>query len=131
MLPWMREKIYGIRQNLISSLNRRCDSVPRSQIFGRGIMIVSDTNVFSSGILKLNVISMEGYVWNIDTAPDMTVDKLKTMALCHFYSPIECMKVTSNYKLVLVSEKRPLDNDNSIMQEGLRDNGDYYPILYT
>jgi hypothetical protein len=87
--------------------------------------------MFSSGLLKLSVISIEGGVWNIDAAPDMTVDKLKTMALCHFYSPLECVKVTSNYKLVLVSKKRPLDNDNSVLQEGLRDNGDYCPTLYT
>jgi hypothetical protein len=86
--------------------------------------------MFSSGLLKLTVISIEGGVWNIDAAPDMTVDKLKAMTLCHFYSPLECVKVTSNYKLVLVSEKRPLDNNNSVLQEGLRDNGDYCPIFY-
>ncbi|GFG37135.1 hypothetical protein Cfor_05795, partial [Coptotermes formosanus] len=88
-------------------------------------MFVSDTGIFRSDLVKLTVISVEGSVWNIDAAPDISVDKLKTMALCHFFSPLECVKVTSNYKLVLVSEKRPLDNDNSILQEGLRDNGDY------
>lgn len=92
-------------------------------------MIVSDTSMFSSGLLKLRVISIEGGVWNVDAASDMSVDKLKTMALCHFYSPIECVKVTSKYKFVLVSEKRPLDNDHSVSQEGLRNNGDYCPTL--
>lgn len=125
MLPWMREKLYGSRQKLISILNRRCDSVPRSEVLDRGNMFVSDTNLFSSDLVKLSVISNEGGVWNIDAATDITVDKLKTMALCHFYNPLECVKVTPNYKLVLVSDKRPLDNDNSVLQEGLRDNGDY------
>ncbi|XP_069668935.1 ubiquitin-associated domain-containing protein 1 isoform X2 [Periplaneta americana] len=122
MLPWMREKLYGSRQKLISILNRRCDSVPRSEVLDRGNMFVSDTNLFSSDLVKLSVISNEGGVWNIDAATDITVDKLKTMALCHFYNPLECVKVTPNYKLVLVSDKRPLDNDNSVLQEGLRDN---------
>ncbi|PNF36614.1 Ubiquitin-associated domain-containing protein 1 [Cryptotermes secundus] len=85
-------------------------------------MFVSDTDIFSNSLVKLSVISAEGGVWNIDAAPDITVEKLKIMALCHFYSPLEYVKVTSNHKLVLVSEKRPLDNNNSVLQEGLRNN---------
>ncbi|PSN39238.1 Ubiquitin-associated domain-containing protein 1 [Blattella germanica] len=122
MLPWMREKLYGSRQKLINILNRRCDSVPRSEVLTRDNMFVSDTNIFGSELVKLSVISSEGNIWSIDAAPDITVDKLKSMALGHFYNPLECVKVTPNYKLVLVSEKRPLDNDNSVLQEGLRDN---------
>jgi hypothetical protein len=123
----MREKLNGSRQKLVSILNRRCNSVPRE----RGSMFVSDSSIFSSGLVKLSVISIEGGVWNIDAAADVTVEKLKTMALCHFYSPLERVKVTSNYKLVLVSGKRPLDNDNSVLQEGLRDNGDYCLVFVT
>lgn len=85
-------------------------------------MFVSETNIFTRDLVKLNVISVEGSIWSIDAAPDISVDKLKTMALCHFISPLECVKVTSNYKLVLVSERRPLDDNNSVLQEGLRDN---------
>jgi hypothetical protein len=99
--------------------------VPRSEIARPADMFVSDTNIFTSDLVKLSVISVEGSVWNIDASPDISVDKLKTMALCHFISPLECVKVTSNYKLVLVSERRLLDNDSSVLQEGLRDNGDY------
>lgn len=85
-------------------------------------MFVSDNDIFSSCLVKLSVISTEGGVWNIDAAPDITVEKLKIMALCHFYSPLDYVRVTSNYKFVLVSEKRPLDNNNSVLQEGLRNN---------
>lgn len=92
-------------------------------------MFVSDTSIFSGDLVKLSVISLEGAVWNIDAAPDISVGKLKTMALCHFFSPLESVKVASNYKLVSVSERRPLDNDNSVFQEGLRDNGDYFLAL--
>jgi len=99
--------------------------VPRSEIAKQGDMFVSETNIFTSDLVKLSVISIEGSVWNIDASPDISVDKLKTMALCHFISPLECVKVTSNYKLLLVSERRLLDNDSSVLQEGLRDNGDY------
>jgi hypothetical protein len=89
-------------------------------------MFVSDSNIFTSDHVKLSVISLEGLVWNIDASPDISVDELKIMALCHFINPLECMNMISNwYKLYLVSERRLLDNDNSVLQEGLRDNGDY------
>ena len=99
--------------------------IPERHISRPGDMFVFDTNIFKSDLVKLSVINIEGSVWNIDASPDISVDKLKTMALCHFISPLECVKVTSNYKLVLVSERRLLDNDNTVLQEGLRDNGDY------
>jgi len=99
--------------------------VPRGEIARQEEMFVSDTNIFTSDLVTLSVISIEGSVWNIDASPDISVDKLKTMALCHFISPLECVKVTSNFKLVLVSERRLLDNDSSVLQEGLRENGDY------
>jgi hypothetical protein len=92
---------------------------------------MNDTNIFTTCPVKLSVISTEGGVWNVDAAPDITVEKLKTMALCHFHSPLACVQMTSSYKLVSVSEKRPLDNNNSILQEGLRNSGDYCPVLLT
>lgn len=92
---------------------------------------MNDTNTFSTCPVKLSVISTEGGVWNVDVAPDITVEKLKTMALCHFHSPLACVQMTSRYKLVSVSEKRPLDNNNSILQEGLRNSGNYCPALLT
>ena len=88
-------------------------------------MFVSETIIFTSDQVNLSVISIEGLVWNIDASPDVSVDKLKTMALCHFISLLERVKVASNYKLLLVSERRLLDNDSSVLQEGLRENGDY------
>lgn len=94
-------------------------------------MFVSDSDIFSNSLVKLSVISTEGGVWNVDAAPDITVEKLKIMAFCHFYSPLEYVKVTSNHKLVLVSEERPLDNNNSVLQEGLRNNGDYCSAFVT
>ncbi|GLH04767.1 Ubiquitin-associated domain-containing protein 1 [Gryllus bimaculatus] len=121
MLPWMKEKLSGSRQRLINIWNRRCDSETKE--FTRNDMFVSDTtSLFESDSVRLSVISIEGNVWNIDAAPDFTVEKIKTMALCHFYNPLETVKVTPNYKLVLVTGKRLLVNDNSVVQEGLKDN---------
>jgi hypothetical protein len=89
-------------------------------------MFVSESNIFTSDHVKLSVISIEGLVWNTDASPDISVDKLKRMALGHFFSPLDCsVRISDWYKLVLVSERRLLDNDNSVLQEGLRDNGDY------
>ncbi|XP_067001882.2 ubiquitin-associated domain-containing protein 1 [Anabrus simplex] len=122
MLPWMREKLFGGRQKLINILNRRCESETKTNSRSLADMFVSDSNIFSSENVKLSVISSEGGVWNVDAAPDFTVDKLKTMALCHFYNPVESAKVSANYRLVLVSERRSLVNDNSVFQEGLKSN---------
>jgi hypothetical protein len=88
-------------------------------------MYMNDTNIFNTFPVKLSVISTEGGVWNINAAPDITMERLKTMALCHFHNPLACVQMTSSYKLVSVLEKRTLDNNNSIFQEGLRSNGDY------
>lgn len=121
MLPWMKEKLSGSRQRLINIWNRRCDSEIKE--FSRSDMFVSETtSIFESDSVKLCVISIEGNVWNLDAAPDFTVEKIKTMALCHFYNPLETVKVTPNYKLVLVTGKRLLANDHSVVQEGLKDN---------
>jgi hypothetical protein len=92
-------------------------------------MLPSDTSIFNNCLVKLNVISTEGGVWNIDAAPDLTVEKLKIMSMCHFYSPLACVQMTSSYKLVSVSEKRPLDNNNTILQEGLKNSGDLCPTF--
>lgn len=119
MLPWMKEKLTGSRQRLISIWNRRCGSESEDI---SGDMFVSETSsIFENGAVKLSVISTEGNVWNIDASPEFTIEKIKTMALCHFYNPLESVKVTPNYKLVLVSGKRLLTNDNSVVQEGLKD----------
>ncbi|XP_063234805.1 ubiquitin-associated domain-containing protein 1 [Bacillus rossius redtenbacheri] len=120
MLPWMREKIISGRQKLFNILHRReSDCESSVDIFSEPTMFVSDTNIFSSDVIKLKVISGEGSVWDFDAVPDLTIDKIKTMALCHFYNPLECVKVASKYKLVSVNEKKCLGNDNTVLQEGL------------
>jgi len=97
-------------------------SVPRSEIARQGNMFESDANILTSDLVNLNVIIIKGSVWNIDVSPDISVDKLKTMALCHYISLLECVKETSNYKLVLLSERSLLDNDSSVLQERFGDN---------
>ncbi|CAG2053642.1 unnamed protein product [Timema podura] len=120
MLPWVREKLFGSRQKIINILNRRCESETRRDVPTNEDMFVSDSNLFTNDLVKLKVVNLEGYVWDVDAAQDFTMDKLKTMALCHFYNPIESVKVTPNFRLVLVSERRPLGNDNTVFQEGLK-----------
>lgn len=85
-------------------------------------MFVSDSNLFSD-LIKLTVISIEGAVWVVDAAPDFTIEKLKSMALCRFYNPAESIKMQDKYKLILISEKRTLENENTLNQELLKDNG--------
>nr|CAD7395828.1 unnamed protein product [Timema poppensis] len=120
MLPWVREKLFGSRQKIINILNRRCESETRRDVPTNEDMFVSDSNLFTNDLVKLKVVNLEGYVWDVDAPQDFTMDKLKTMALCHFYNPLESVKVTPNFRLVLVSERRSLGNDNTVFQEGLK-----------
>lgn len=87
-------------------------------------MLVSECSLFASKNIKICVISAESFVWSFDVSPDFSVDKVKLMALGHFYNPSETIKAGASYKLVLVSktDSRKLSDDLTLAQEGVKDN---------
>lgn len=88
--------------------------------------------------LKLVVLNSEGREYSLDVPTNMTVERVKKMAVCHFFSPREAVGVSlgeeraaidgskastgiRTYRLVLVREARPLAETNSVQLEQLID----------
>ena len=66
---------------------------------------------------------MEGVDIMLDVAPDMTVDKLKVLAVSHLHDPTESAKTSLYHKLVQVSTSKVLNEERSLTQESVRENG--------
>ena len=86
-------------------------------------MFVSEASLFSSSTMKIRICSMEGVDIMLDVAPDMTVDKLKVLAVSHLHDPTESAKTSLYHKLVQVSTSKVLDEERSLTQESVRENG--------
>ncbi|XP_035209110.1 ubiquitin-associated domain-containing protein 1-like isoform X2 [Stegodyphus dumicola] len=85
-------------------------------------MYVVDTSIGSIETMKITVINSSGFYWVVDVLPEFTIDKLKLMALSHFFNPIDSIKVSDRYKLILVSQNRPLPDESTIRDEEIREN---------
>ena len=86
-------------------------------------MFVSEASLFSSSTMKIRICSMEGVDIMLDVAPDMTVDKLKVLAVSHLHDPTESAKTSLYHKLVQVSTSKVLNEERSLTQESVRENG--------
>jgi len=86
-------------------------------------MFVSDP-LFPATAIKIKIYNCEGGQWLLDVSPDVNIQNIKLMALGHFFNPVEAVqpKISSQYKLVLVSEGRSLSDDNTVIQESLKEN---------
>ncbi|GFV39074.1 ubiquitin-associated domain-containing protein 1 [Trichonephila clavipes] len=86
------------------------------------VMYVVNTSLGSIETMKITVINSTGAYWVVDVLPEFTIDKLKLMALSHFFNPIDSIKVSDRYKLILVSQNRPLPDESTIRDEEIREN---------
>lgn len=78
--------------------------------------------------MKISVMSSTGVEWSVEILPEYTVEKLKQMSLSHFCNPLDCIKLSDYYKLVSVSQARPLCDLSSVREEKIRD-GDELLLL--
>jgi len=89
-------------------------------------MLVSETNIFSSPktSLRLRIINAEGDVWVVDIEPDVTVDRLKQMALTHFYNKHSdsTVKSSSHFKLIIPVRHSQLQDDLPLADQGVTEN---------
>lgn len=123
----MRDKLHGGRQKIARVFSRRNGSevnVPCPSTKEK-TMLVADTNLIPNENIKLHVIGIDGTVWTIDAVPFLNIANLQTMALGHFYNPVETSKLGPSYKLFSVSLNRVLDPDSTIKDEGLSNDGKY------
>lgn len=98
-------------------------------------------------MLQLVVLNSEGRDYSLEVPTEMTVERVKKMAVGHFFNPAEAVggsigddrvavdgskSTTGNrtYRLVLVREARPLAETNSIQLEKLMDNGKFFFVCY-
>ncbi|KAL0273597.1 UNVERIFIED_CONTAM: hypothetical protein PYX00_006230 [Menopon gallinae] len=117
MIPWMKVKIYGSRERLSNMWRNRNGSSKKDSTPTR---TASQTLGSTDEDEKLKMyITAEGGTWLVGVDADMTVEKLKIMALTHFFSSAESQKLASKYRLVCVSERRTLPNGSTLIQEGL------------
>lgn len=91
-------------------------------------MLYLRASVSSVGDMKITVISNTGLEWTADILPEYTVEKLKQMSLIHFCNPLDCLKLSEYYKLVSVSQARPLSDHNSVHEEQVADGGEYVSV---
>lgn len=98
-------------------------------------MFVSDTLVFSPSTMKVRITNMEGVDIIDEFRPDLTVDMVKIRSLSQLFSPMESMKVSLYHKVLLVRTGKVLNEESTLQQEGLRDNGEklfrYFSITHT
>lgn len=72
--------------------------------------------------IKMNIIGNDE-TWSVGATNESTIEKIKLMAISHFYSSNDSHKLAPKYRLISVSEKRALPNTSTLFQEGLKNNG--------
>lgn len=92
-------------------------------------MFVSDSLVFPPSTMKVRITNMEGVDILEDFRPDATVDMVKIRSLSQLFSPMESMKVSLYHKVLLVRTGKVLNEEYTLQQEGLRDNGKNISIV--
>lgn len=130
MLSWLKRRArLTINSRYIGLLRRNINSD----------MFVSDLSLPNQQNIKLVVINSEGRDFSVDVPAETSVERIKTMAVGHFFNPIEAVgglpdekegegvKISNvngirKYRLVLVREARPLLENSSCNFEQLTDN---------
>ncbi|XP_076296138.1 kip1 ubiquitination-promoting complex subunit 2 [Lasioglossum baleicum] len=69
----------------------------------------------------INVISPEGHVANVTVQPNLTIEKIKTLAMKQLYGN-DKTKEPSQFRLVHLSKFKQLSNGNNISDEEIRQN---------
>ena len=86
-------------------------------------MFVSDTSIFPASKMKIRICAMTGVEFTSTFSPDSTVDNLKVVALSHFFGPADSMKDAIYHKIVLVRTGKSLEDDKTLQQQGVVENG--------
>ncbi|KAK4315357.1 hypothetical protein Pmani_013411 [Petrolisthes manimaculis] len=123
MLAWLKR-----RARVTTSINLLRRHLPSDMFVSEPVQSILTPS------LKLVVVNNEGQDFSLEVPPDMTVERVKKMALGHFYDPAvatggdergsgEGGKTGGErtYRLVLVREARSLNETNSLHLEQLLD----------
>ena len=86
-------------------------------------MFVSDTSLFPTSKIRLRICGMNGIDFISSYHQDSTVDNLKVAALSQCFGPSDSMKDAIYHKIVLVRTGRTLEDDKTLQQQGVVENG--------
>ncbi|XP_064649916.1 ubiquitin-associated domain-containing protein 1-like isoform X2 [Lineus longissimus] len=88
-------------------------------------MFVTESNTFDTDNMKLRLTNMEGVDWIVDVPSTFSVDKLKVMALGHFYAPAQessSMRSSLYHRLLCSRNGKVLDEDSTLAEAGVENN---------
>ncbi|XP_052788907.1 ubiquitin-associated domain-containing protein 1-like [Mya arenaria] len=86
-------------------------------------MFVSDTNIFPSSALKIRISCPDGTDIFASFLPESTVDNLKVAILGNILQDSALsLKESLYYKVVLVRTLRSLEDDKTLLEQGVEDN---------
>ena len=73
--------------------------------------------------MKIRICAMNGVEFTSMFNPESTVDNLKVVALSNFFGPGDSMKDAIYHKIVLVRTGKSLDDEKTLQQQGVVENG--------
>nr|ACE75347.1 ubiquitin-associated domain-containing protein [Glyptapanteles indiensis] len=133
MIPWMKEQIADVWNRKNSSRTAKKASTATSGS-GSGLPCTTNDNKndnkcnnkmmpltatsSSSNSFNVSVISLEGDLLDVLVKPDFSVDKLKSIAIKHFYNQ-DPSKVSSGFHLIHAEHIRQLSDDSSLVDENI------------
>lgn len=86
-------------------------------------MFVSESSILSPSVVRLRISSIEGVTVVLEASPDTPVDQLKIAAVGQIYNPNEGYKLSLYYRLLHVASGRVLNEDSTLMNAAVGDNG--------
>lgn len=85
-------------------------------------MVVTDAHLFPPSDMKVRITSWDGRDFILDVTRDWIVDKLKVVAMEHFFKPGDSMKTSLYHRLIHVRLSKRLYEDKTLGQTGVKDN---------
>ena len=73
--------------------------------------------------MKIRICAMNGVEFTSMFNPESTVDNLKVVALSNFFGPGDSMKDAIYHKIVLVRTGKSLDDEKTLQQQDVVENG--------
>lgn len=120
----MKIKVYGSRRRLSSMWKNRNGSSKKDSTPSKGASQNLESVLEDDENIKMNIIGNDE-TWSVGATNESTIEKLKLMALSHFFNSTDSHKLAPKYRLISVAEKRPLPNTSTLYQEGLKNNGEF------
>ncbi|XP_033220457.1 ubiquitin-associated domain-containing protein 1 [Belonocnema kinseyi] len=119
MLPWIREHIVDAWHSRKSSRAQRRSLILSSVRSGVPENLNTAMHMPSSSApdtFTVNIISFGGSVLEVTVKPEYTVEKVKSIAMKHFYEQDES-KSASSFRLVHVNNCKALADDKKLIEE--------------